>query len=207
MKLKDQNYDILQVTNNASPVTPINYFPEQYWMSLMTLLYWECMTFDSKMTFEKHPRSFSRAASKRLGILKKSWKCSMMGDGFGVFTCPFWSTSAVWCSAADTQFKLLDRTVSGDWFLTGGVVECDFAHRRSVAVLFMLYKIRGNSMQPVNDALPGPYVPVRLHTMARLHIGILIRHFAAEHRSTAWLLYPSVGQAGFKSRANAFLLS
>ena len=30
-------------------------------------------TFDSKMTFEKHLRSFSRAASQRLGILK-SWR-------------------------------------------------------------------------------------------------------------------------------------
>ena len=31
------------------------------------------VTFDSKMTFVKHPRSASRAASQRLGILRKSW--------------------------------------------------------------------------------------------------------------------------------------
>ena len=31
------------------------------------------VTFDSKMTFEKHLRSVSRAASQRLGILRKSW--------------------------------------------------------------------------------------------------------------------------------------
>ena len=30
------------------------------------------VTFDSKMTFEKHRRSVSRAASQRLGILRKS---------------------------------------------------------------------------------------------------------------------------------------
>ena len=30
------------------------------------------VTFDSKMTFEKHLRSVSRAASQRLGILRKS---------------------------------------------------------------------------------------------------------------------------------------
>ena len=30
------------------------------------------LTFDSKMTFEKHLRSVSRAASQRLGILRKS---------------------------------------------------------------------------------------------------------------------------------------
>ena len=32
------------------------------------------VTFDSKMTVEKHLRSVSRAASQRLGILKKSWQ-------------------------------------------------------------------------------------------------------------------------------------
>ena len=32
------------------------------------------VTFDSKMTFERHLRSASRAASKGLGILKKSWR-------------------------------------------------------------------------------------------------------------------------------------
>ena len=77
--------------------------------------------FDSKMTFEKHLRSVSRAASQRLGIFRKSWR-----------------------SAADTHLKLLDRAVSGSRFLTEGVFECDIAHRRSVAVLCMLYKIRCN---------------------------------------------------------------
>ena len=31
------------------------------------------VTFDSKMTFEKHLRSVSRAAPQRLGILRKCW--------------------------------------------------------------------------------------------------------------------------------------
>ena len=30
--------------------------------------------------------------------------------------------SAVWCSAADTHLRLLDRVVSGARFLTGGVL-------------------------------------------------------------------------------------
>ena len=34
------------------------------------------VTFDSKLTFEKHLRSVSRAASQRLGILRKSWRGS-----------------------------------------------------------------------------------------------------------------------------------
>ena len=60
-----------------------------------------------------------------------------------------------------------------------------------------------------------------LHAMPWLHISILMRHLAAEPRSTAVLLFPSeslwndladpvfdgVRLAGFKSRANAFLLT
>ena len=68
--------------------------------------------------------------------------------------------SAVWCSAADTHLKLPDRAVSGVLFLTGGVFEFEIAHRRSVAVLCTMYKIRCNPMHPLNDALPGTYVPV-----------------------------------------------
>ena len=36
---------------------------------------------------------------------------------------------AVWCSAADTHLKLLDRVVSGARFLTGGAFDSDIAHR------------------------------------------------------------------------------
>ena len=54
--------------------------------------------------------------------------------------------SAVWCSAADTHLKVLDRAVSGARFLTEGVFECGIAYRRTVAVLCMLYKIRCNPM-------------------------------------------------------------
>ena len=66
--------------------------------------------------------------------------------------------SAVWCSAADTHLKLLDRALSGAQFLTGGVFECNIA----VSVLCMLYKNRCDLMHPLNDALPGSYVPVRV---------------------------------------------
>ena len=104
------------------------------------------VTFDSKMTFERHLRSVSRAASQRLGILRKSWRVfhdrSLLGRCFRGFVLPVLEyCSAVWCSAADTHLKLLDRAVSGARFLTRGVFECEIAHRRSVAVLCMLYKI------------------------------------------------------------------
>ena len=125
------------------------------------------MKFDSKMTFEKHLRSVSRAASQRLGILRKSWRVfhdrSLLGRCFRGFVLPVLEyCSAVSYSAADTHVKLMGRAVSGARFLTGGVFECDISHRRSVAVLCMLYKIRCNPIHPLNYALPGPYVPVRV---------------------------------------------
>ena len=126
-------------------------------------------------TFEKHLRSVSRAASQRLGILRKSWRVfydrSLLGRCFRGFVLPVLEyCSAVWCSAADTHLKLLDRAASGARFLTGGVFEYDISHRRSVAVLCMLYKIRCNPVHPLNGALPGPYVP------ARVTRGALVAH-------------------------------
>ena len=74
-------------------------------------------------------------------------------DAFGVLYCPFWST--VLQCGADIHLKLLDRVVSGAWFLTGGgVFECDIPHRRYAAVLCMVYKIRCNPVRPLNGALP-----------------------------------------------------
>ena len=97
------------------------------------------VTFDSKMTlisiFAGYQSSFSR-----LGILRKSWHVFhdilLLGRCFRGIVLPVLEyCSAVWCSAADTHLKLLDRAVSGARFLTEGVFECDIAHRRSVAIL------------------------------------------------------------------------
>ena len=101
----------------------------------------------SKMTFEKHLRSVSRAASQRLGVLRKSWRVfhdrSLLGKCFRGFVLPVLEyCSAVWCLAADTHLELLDRELGGARCLTGSVFECDIAHHRSVAVLCMMYKIR-----------------------------------------------------------------
>ena len=91
-------------------------------------------------------------------------------------------------------------------------------------VMCMLYKIRCNPVRPLNGALPGPYVPVRVSLGALVaHVGSFMRFLGAEltsqYRSTfiplsvsLWndLAIPvcdGVGLAGFKSRANAFLLA
>ena len=104
--------------------------------------------------------------------------------------------SAVWCSAADTHLKLLDRAVSGTRFLARSAFECDISHRQSVAVLCMLYKIGCNPVHPLNGALPGPHVPVRLHAVLWSHISTLMHRLAAEPCSTAGLLFPSQCPSG-----------
>ena len=183
-------------------------------------------TFDSKIIFEKHLCSVSRAASQRLGILRKSWRVfhdgSLLVRCFRGFVLPVLEyCSSVWCSAADTHLKLLDRAVSGARFLTGAVFEWDIAHRRSVAVFCMLYKIRCNPMPPLNGG-GKPYVPVRVTC------GALVVHRytyapprcrTSQYSRTFILLsvplwddlanpvFDGVGLSGFKSNVNAFLLA
>ena len=97
------------------------------------------VTFDSNMTFVKNLRSVSGAASQGLGILRKSWRVFhdelLLERCFrGVVLPVLEYYSTVWCSAAGTYLKLLDRVVNGACFLTGGRLGCDLAYRRSVAV-------------------------------------------------------------------------
>ena len=185
------------------------------------------MTFDSKLTFEKHLSSVSRAASQILGILRKS--CRVFHDKLLIGRC-FWGfvlpvleyCSAVRCSAADAHLKLLDRVVSGACFIAGGVL----------TVIFPIVDLwqccvcctRSGVIRSTHfcGALPVPYVPVRVTR------GALIAHrytFAPPrcrtsqyHRTfvplsvSLWndLVYPvfdGVGLAGSKSRSNAFLLA
>ena len=68
--------------------------------------------------------------------------------------------SGVWCPDADTHLKQLDSVVSGTSFFTGGVFKCDLAHRRYVAVLCVLHKIRCNRIHRLHGALPEHYVSV-----------------------------------------------
>ena len=138
------------------------------------MLYWG-VTFDAKMTFETHLHSVSSAAAQRLGIMRKSWQVFYNRS---LLVRSFWSfvllvleyCSAVWCSAADSHLKLLDRVVRSAGFLTGGVLECNLANRQSVAELCMLFKIKSNPVHPLSGALPLPYV------LARVTRGALVAH-------------------------------
>ena len=88
-----------------------------------------------------------------------------LGDAFWVLSCPA-RLGVLFCSVVlgcrqDTHLKLLDPAVSGARFLTGDVFEGNIiAHRRSVAVLCKLNKIRLNPMHPLYGAIPVPLVPV-----------------------------------------------
>ena len=176
------------------------------------------VTFDSKITFEKHLRSVSRAASQRLGILRKSWRVfhdrSLLGRCFQGFIRPVLEyCSAVWCSAADTHLKLLERAVSGV-----GVFECHIFHCQSMAVLCMLHKIRCNPVHPLSCALPIPYVPVRVtrgSLVAHRYTYALPCCRTLQYSRTfipfsvsLWYdianpVFDGVGLVGFKSMANA----
>ena len=185
------------------------------------------VTFDSKLTCEKHLRSVSRAASQRLGILRKSWRVFhdrlLIGRCCWGFVLPVLEyCSAVCCSAADTHLKLLDRVVSGACVLAGGVLNCNLSHRQSVAVLCMLYKIRCNPMHPLCGALTVPYVPVQVTRgafIAHRYTYAPPRCRTSQYRRTFISLsvslwndlvdpvFDDVELAGFKSRFNAFLLA
>ena len=142
------------------------------------------------MTFEKHLRSVSIAASQRLGILRKSWRVfydrSFLVRYFRGFVLPVLEyCSAVWCSAADTHLKLLDRAVSGARFLTGVCFSVTLlivdpwqsflcfirSGVKRYTLLMVLYQDRMRQCG--------------LHAVLRSHIGTLMHHLAAEPRSTA----------------------
>ena len=99
--------------------------------------------------------------------------------------------------------------------------ECDIAHRRSVAVLCMLYKIICNPVHPLNGAVPGPYVPVRVtraalvahwYTYARPRCRTLqySRTFIALSVSLwndlANPVFDGVGLAGFEEQGRCFFI-
>ena len=159
--------------------------------------------------------------------MRKSWQVfhdrSLLLRSFWSFVLPVLEYCwAVLCSAADSHLKLVDKVVRSAGFLAGGVFNCNLAHRRSVAELCMLFKIKSNPMHPLSCALPLPYVPARVTRgalVAHRHLFAPPRCRTSQYRRTfvpfsvsLWNdlsdpVFDRVGLAGFKSRANAFLLA
>ena len=94
-------------------------------------------------------------------------------------------------------------------------------HRRSVAELCMLFKIKSNPVYPFSGALHLPYVPARVTRgalVANLH-SFVPPHCRTSQYPRIFLplsvslwnylsdpVFDGVGLAGFRGRANAFLL-
>ena len=144
------------------------------------------------------------------------------GDAFGVLSCQFWNT-VLQCGVRLPIHTLNYWTAQSvvPAFLAGGVLNCNLSHRRSVAVLCMLYKIRCNPMHPLCGALPVPYVRGRVtrgtliahrYTYAPLRCRTLqYRRIFIPLSVSLWNylvdpVFDGVGLAGFNSRSNAFLL-
>ena len=161
------------------------------------------MTFDSKMTFEKHLRLVSRAASKRLGILRKSCRVfhdrSLLERCFRGFVMPVLECcSAVLCSAADTHLKLLDRAVSGARFLTEVCLSVAFI---IVDLLqFCVCCIRSGVTRCTRLMMRylDRMCQCGLHAVPGLvtHRYTYMRQLSAEPCSTAGLLFPSQCPSG-----------
>ena len=128
------------------------------------------------MTFEKRLRSVSRASSQRkLGfVLSVLEYCS-----------------AVWCWAADTHLKLLDRAVSGARFLTGVCLSVTFltVDPWQSCVCFIRSGVTRCTLLMV--LYLDRMCQYGLHEVLWSHIGTLTHRLAAEPCSTAGLLFPS----------------
>ena len=105
-------------------------------------------------------------------------------DASGVLSCQFRVLLCIVVLGC-MQIPELFRGVRGVSFLTENALERDIAHRKSVAVLCMLYKIKCNQMLPLYGVLPVPYLPVWVTRGALVTHRILMRLFAAEPRNTA----------------------
>ena len=152
--------------------------------------------FDSTMTHEKHICSVSRAASRRLFILKKSWRVfhvrSLLVRGFWGFVLHVLEyRSAVWCSAAYTHLKLLYRVVSGARLFTG-------VYLSETLLIVDLWQycvccIRSGEIRRtlLMVLCLDRVCQCALHAVLWPHIGILMRRCAAEPHSIAGLLFPS----------------
>ena len=174
--------------NNSSPVNPIN----SGW-NFTEGVCWPCYigtTLDAKMTFERHLRSVSRAAARRLGVTRNSWKLfhdwSLLLRSCWCFVLPVLEyCSAVRNSAVDSHLKQLERVVRGASFFAGCVLDCNIFHWRSVALLCML-EIKSNPTYPLIGVHPLAYVP------ARVTHGALVAHrhsFELPH----WELHSTAG--------------
>ena len=127
----------------------------------------------------------------------------------------------MWCWAADTSLKLLDRAVSGGRFLTGGVFECDFliidlwqycvcCIRSGVTrctLLMVLYQDRMCQCGVTRSALVAHrYTYARPSYRTSQYRKTFINLSVSLGNDLADPVFAGVRLASFNSSANAFLL-
>ena len=123
------------------------------------------VTFDSKMTFERHIVNVTSSAARSMGIVRRASK--IFGTQEVLTTC-FRSyclsrleyCAPCWWSSAEMHLGLLDGVVRRGERLCGRRL-CDLEHRRHVSCLCMLYKIYNNPDNVLRDALV-PAQPARV---------------------------------------------
>ena len=101
--------------------------------------------FISKFTFEQHLRSVSSSVAHKIGLLRKAFKVlgdqSILQKCFSSFILPCLEyCSPVWCSAADSHLRLLDRNLNAVRFLIPGL-SVDLWHQRSLSCMGLLFKM------------------------------------------------------------------
>ena len=123
------------------------------------------VTFDSKLTFEKHIRNVASGISQKVGILRKCFRVfgneTVLLHCFNSFILPCLEYCApVWSSAADSHLKLLDSSLSTIKFLLPNL-KIDLWHRRLISSLCMLHKVYYCLAHPLHASLPDLSHPVR----------------------------------------------
>ena len=184
------------------------------------------LTFDSKLTFEKHIRNVASGISQKIGILRKC--CKIFGDQtimlncFNSFILPCLEYCApVWASAADSHLKLLDNNLNAIKFLIPNL-KTDLSHRRQISSLCLLHKIYYVPNHPLHSSLPDLTRPVRVTRQTDVANSVTFatqRHRTNQYSrcfipATAklWNTLPSVvveslDMQEFKVGANSFLIN
>ena len=111
-----------------------------------------------KFNFEHLP-SVSSSVAQKTGLLRESFKVfgaqSILQKCFNFVILPCLEyCSPVWCPAADSYLRLLDRNLNAIRFLIPGL-SVDLWHRCSTNSLCMLFKICCNPKHPLYSDLPG----------------------------------------------------
>ena len=117
------------------------------------------VTFDKKLTFEKHIRNIASSVSQKIGILRRCFKIfndtAVIMKCFNAFLLPCLEyCSPVWSSGADSHLKLLDKVMSSIKFILPSI-HVDLWHRRKVSSLCLLHKMYYNAKHPLNLSLPA----------------------------------------------------